>query len=330
MDPATHLKLTLESIADCIHMEETVILSIPIISQKPIFRHNRWIPDIDNIRKSTITPGKTASENRKWIVFVHTLAIVYNLLEEERYMTKRELYYTHVSLYGTQKCSDKAIQMVSNYLQTCRSQLNIFNAPKGFVAGPIHIDGDSYSGEPRSVPLNPSGMRNVINKAKAMIIIENQATFHALNKTRIKNDFLLVTACGYPDLSTRSFCCNLQRTLGIPAFGLMDCDPDGVQIFLSYKYNPSSRTYYHDYSIQTLKWLQLDTPATLNWRHFTERDIRLVDNLLAREDVCDCDEIQEVLYSMKQSQIKYELQAWISSEHESLDEIVYRALEEAQ
>lgn len=67
---------------------------------------------------------------------------------------------------------------------------------------------------------------------------------------------VLVTAKGYPDLTTRSFL-NLVSTRypQLPILGLFDFDPDGVKIMRCYRYGSDRLSHEADLGTETLQWL---------------------------------------------------------------------------
>ncbi|VDM35142.1 unnamed protein product [Hydatigera taeniaeformis] len=85
---------------------------------------------------------------------------------------------------------------------------------------------------------------DIICYAKFILIIEKDATFQTIMLSGFYADFqpcLLITSKGYPDLATRSFLCTLyQKHPNLPMFALVDADPHGFGIYLTYKYGSHS------------------------------------------------------------------------------------------
>lgn len=63
--------------------------------------------------------------------------------------------------------------------------------------------------------------------------MEKHATHVSLKSENfhIKFKCLIVTGRGYADFATRKFEKRVRSVLEIPAFGLVDCDPHGFNIF---------------------------------------------------------------------------------------------------
>ncbi|KAL5967863.1 Meiotic recombination protein SPO11, partial [Taenia solium] len=85
--------------------------------------------------------------------------------------------------------------------------------------------------------------------AKFIIVIEKDATFQTIMLSEFYAEFqpcFLITSKGYPDLATRSFLFKLhQKHPKLPMFALVDADPHGLGIYLTYKYgshNPALKS----------------------------------------------------------------------------------------
>lgn len=120
----------------------------------------------------------------------------------------------------------------------------------------------------------------------------------------LHNLTLLLQAKGYPDLSTRIFLSFLTfHSPHIPAYAIVDYDPDGLAILSTYKHG--SYALAHENSLTTsgsaegqslnlpqLRWIgvkshHLKTPVSTN-NGYAERDVRQTQGLmkLTRRDRC--------------------------------------------
>lgn len=59
----------------------------------------------------------------------------------------------------------------------------------------------------------------------------------------IKNRCIILSGKGYPDVATRSFLRLLKDKLGLPIFALMDGDPHGLDILLTYTFGSLTMAY---------------------------------------------------------------------------------------
>lgn len=92
-------------------------------------------------------------------------------------------------------------------------------------------------------------------------MIEKEATFRGLvasrfHRTATVGPGVLITAKGYPDLSTRQFLHNLHTAFPtVPVFGLVDFDPDGIKILLTYKNGSRSLQHEQHATLTRLSWI---------------------------------------------------------------------------
>ena len=76
-----------------------------------------------------------------------------------------------------------------------------------------------------------------VSGADLVLVVEKDAVFQRLLEERILSKFpglVMVTGKGVPDLATRQLVHLLSVTL--PVLIITDCDPYGLEIFLTYKY----------------------------------------------------------------------------------------------
>ncbi|KAI0883115.1 DNA topoisomerase IV, alpha subunit [Annulohypoxylon maeteangense] len=189
-------------------------------------------------------------------------------LISDRVITKRNIYYQDPDLFGSQQYVDNLVDDVAFTFRVGRDALNIVAAYKGLVAGNATIALKSNS------LLNCSSDNNGIliphvetirevdvGEIKWIMVIEKEATFRGLAASRYYRSSaagtgLLITGKGYPDLITRQFLRFLHSAYSrIPIYALVDFDPSGIDIMLTYKCG--SRSLSHEENITTpgLSWL---------------------------------------------------------------------------
>ena len=126
--------------------------------------------------------------------------------------------------------------------------------------------------------------------AKVVLVIEKESTFSKLLSLQSSNagyDFLdsyiLVTGKGYPDVSTRLLLKLLSHSLEI--FCLIDGDPHGFQIYLTYKYGSKSMAFSStSLAVPDIKFLGV---APSDW--FSKLEIQTRDLIsLSNHDVKKC------------------------------------------
>lgn len=73
--------------------------------------------------------------------------------------------------------------------------------------------------------------------AKCILVIEKEGVYTRLSEDRFYDKFpcILVTGKGYPDLATRALVYTLHTELGLPVYGLCDCNPYGIGVLQTYR-----------------------------------------------------------------------------------------------
>lgn len=71
---------------------------------------------------------------------------------------------------------------------------------------------------------------DISSKAKVILVIEKHTIFMKLAQQKFYEDIpsIMITGRGQPDITLRLFLQKLSYTLGLPVFGLMDCDYVGL------------------------------------------------------------------------------------------------------
>jgi meiotic recombination protein SPO11 len=160
-------------------------------------------------------------------------------------------------LFRKQSVVDQYVDDIACTFGVPRSLLNVTAAAKGLIAGNFVIhrkDGSHVRGlaehEGVLVPNLQEGDSLDFSSLHWVLIIEKEATFRSLISSTKWQDLgrhgLVLTAKGYPDLSSRKFLRHLSNTMpGIPTLALVDFDPDGIAIMSTYKYG-SHRMAHED------------------------------------------------------------------------------------
>ncbi|KAI1313238.1 Spo11/DNA topoisomerase VI subunit A [Xylaria venustula] len=181
----------------------------------------------------------------------------------------RAIYYQNPELFGSQQYVDKLVDDLAFTLESGRDALNIVATSKGLIAGAIsvtinngsilHCDPDDGHGV--LLP-DVQAISNVhIGSIKWLLVIEKEATFRGLaasgfHKTAIAGPGILITAKGYPDLSTRQFLHKLHASFPmLPMYGLVDFDPHGVKIIFTYKNGSRSLQHEENTTLNRLFWI---------------------------------------------------------------------------
>ncbi|KAF5286927.1 hypothetical protein FQR65_LT12386 [Abscondita terminalis] len=168
---------------------------------------------------------------------------------------------------------------------------------KGSVYGSLTVitsDGDSInccSKGGTTIPQNIIKITQVISKAYFIIVVEKDSVFKKLISEDVPNKFtrpfIIITGKGYPDINTRLFIRILRQHLKIPIFILVDADPSGIEIMLTYKYGSLACAHVnHHLAEPKIQWLGLIpseiTALGIKPEPFDNRDRRITLGLLKR------------------------------------------------
>lgn len=213
------------------------------------------------------------------------------------HLIKRDLYYKNPELYINQKKVDDAIENIACSFGVPRRCLNVIAGSKGLVFGQLllkmksgSIIDCSLTGDQGTLIPEGYDIESFQTSAKVVLVIEKEATFSKLLSHKTSNagyDFLdsciLVTGKGYPDVSTRLLLKLLSLKLSI--FCLIDGDPHGFQIYLTYKYGSKSMAFSSSsLAVPTIKFLGV---APSSW--FSKLKIKTKDLIqLSKYDAKKC------------------------------------------
>ncbi|KAI8982156.1 Spo11/DNA topoisomerase VI subunit A [Mycotypha africana] len=225
-----------------------------------------------SVQQTRILSLNCASSAKTLARYLSVLQMIYEAIAYKIMVTKRDMFYRDVSLFGTQSVVDIIVDDLSCHYNVPRSSLNVSAASKGLIFGPVMIklknnkvidcmggsasflpqtaidDTDGCSDEQGSLipPINQ--IVEVQCKAKCMIIVEKEATFRYLVSVgfcqSLPQSCVLVTGKGYPDLSTRQFVKYFSTHFSRkPILALMDNDPHGLDIYATYKWGARAMAF---------------------------------------------------------------------------------------
>ncbi|XP_025041558.1 meiotic recombination protein SPO11 isoform X3 [Pelodiscus sinensis] len=204
----------------------------------------------------------------KFALILKMLSVIYKMVQDNTYATKRDIYYSDTLLFGSQSVVDNIVNDISCMLKIPRRSLHILSTTKGCISGNLSYteeDGTKVNCTCNAtaviVPSNVQGIRNVITDAKFILIVEKDATFQRLLDDDFCNKLspcIMITGKGVPDLNTRLLVRKLWDTCHIPIFTLMDADPHGIEIMCIYKYGSVSMSFEaHHLTVPAIRWLGL-------------------------------------------------------------------------
>ncbi|KAI1360133.1 Spo11/DNA topoisomerase VI subunit A [Xylaria arbuscula] len=187
-----------------------------------------------------------------------------------RVITMRDIYYQNPELFESQQYVNGLVDDIAFTFELGRHALNIVAADKGLIAGAVTVNfhnGTALQCNPHhgQYVLIPADAHSVskfdLGPIKWLLVIEKEATFRGLAASRFHDSAvagpgILVTAKGYPDLSTRQFLHRLHTSCPpLAMYALVDFDPHGVRIMLTYKDGSRSLQHEQNATLDHLSWL---------------------------------------------------------------------------
>ncbi|CAG4968421.1 unnamed protein product [Colias eurytheme] len=283
------------------------------------------------IAKTTTIQYSRAEDKSRFNTIVFVLTRVHELITKNLTVTRRELYYQNVARFRNQGDLDIGVRDVCCLLECPPWDLGIVATAKGLIAGPLKIvnnDGsvtDCSTSGGTLVPQDIHNIKEFKTSAKYILVVEKDAVFQKLLDegalVRLR-PVIIITGKGYPDVCTRQLLCRLVSELKLKALALVDADPHGYEIFLTYKYGSLAQSHLSS-SLACPKLLLLGarhqdvmTLAPKASRLvLTALDKRKLVSLLARPylNTAMGSHIKQELKAMLDSGVKAEIEALASS-----------------
>ena len=280
----------------------------------------------ENASETTIKLNSNYSI-QKYAISLKILRIAYGLLQENVYSTKREIYYNDVPFFGSQTIVDHVVDDISCMFNLPRHALHILACSKGYVSGKLSFrehDGNliDCNGNPNGilVPSHIHGIYNICSDAKAILVVEKDATYQRLLDDDILeklHPIIMITGKGFPDLNTRLLVKRLWESLEVPILALVDTDPHGVEIMSVYRFGSMSQSYDTDnLAVPSMRWIGV-LPSDLEKLSInkeaqiplTGQDRKKISQLLERPYVKAHASIQQELLVLLNTGYKAEMQA---------------------
>ena len=97
-------------------------------------------------------------------------------------------------------------------------------------------DGGDGAESSTATTTSPPLFRIQTEAAQFILVVEKEGIYNRLSEDRFFDKYpcILVTGKGFPDFSTRALVQTLHHALQLPVYGLVDCNPFGVQILNTY------------------------------------------------------------------------------------------------
>ncbi len=204
--------------------------------QQMILQEKECILHFQTKQRNLVQPSCTKT-------FVQTIVLlnrIHELLIHNKHITQRDVYYWCIDYFSSQIECNQMIQDVTHLLCFPRECLHIFTASKGMICGSIEYQQQDARYNIVAISSLPNTTLICDQKytpAKYILLIEKDGIFQRLFEDRFHHliPSILITACGYPDYATRNLVHQLYKILQIPVVCLVDYNPHGMDILMTYK-----------------------------------------------------------------------------------------------
>lgn len=155
-----------------------------------IFTNERGIEMLDNVANHEVSLLNGRSL-KKHSIIMNCLSVCYTLLQNDKYATKRDIYYSNVNFFKSQNVVDEAISNISCMLCVPRYSLHVLSSSKGFIGGALSFkdsEGNTINcniGEGAQIPCHIDGLHDFKATAKYILIVEKEAIYKRLMEEKL-------------------------------------------------------------------------------------------------------------------------------------------------
>uniref|UniRef100_A0A0R3S535 DNA topoisomerase (ATP-hydrolyzing) n=1 Tax=Elaeophora elaphi TaxID=1147741 RepID=A0A0R3S535_9BILA len=289
-----------------------------VILSNPRFCFNSFVfgNAVDNKGyKMKLTP----KNSRIVAQMVRTVSMIHELRVLKIYKTKRDLFYERKSLFGVQRNLNNSINRVCYWLGMDPTPGYVRSSGHGLVIGQLKIYESTgiVDCSVKATLIDEFFGARLSTTAQCILVVEKDATFQRLigeGFLKLFPNVLLVTGKGYPDVATRMM---LKKLSNLPLFGLLDCDPHGIEIAMTYKYGTSSKKFgMENLKLPHFEWIGLSRHLlpkfvipTSQFLPLQKRELVKVEKLCQRTASLGDKALLDELIRMRQCGNKLELEA---------------------
>uniref|UniRef100_A0A915I1K1 Topoisomerase 6 subunit A/Spo11 TOPRIM domain-containing protein n=1 Tax=Romanomermis culicivorax TaxID=13658 RepID=A0A915I1K1_ROMCU len=192
---------------------------------------------------------------------------------------------------------------------------------------------------PTQVPPVVDDITEVVSNAKFILIVEKETIFQRLQDEEFCSQFypcMMITAKGYPDYATRQMLQLLLDSLQIPMYVLVDGDPYGIDIYLTYRFGSSNNDCdinVNNVNLNCIQWLGV-LPSEISRLNFPKDQYLALTDREKSKLRCMSDRASEFaderflvdqLQIMLELGLKVELEALCSLEASYLSQVYLRS-----
>ena len=260
---------------------------------------------LPELRCNKYTKTFTLMGSRSVTSILLVLSFCHSLLTDRRTTTTREVYYVFVTHFRNQRECDVAIWDAAALLGVSRIALGLTASPKGWYCGCLTITNatsdlktDAMSlTSAQGLPITKEWLEKqkfrLTSTAHCILVIEKEGIYHRLSEDRFFDRYpcILITGKGFPDLATRAMVHVLHNELGLPVYGICDCNPFGMGVLQTYEFGSTKLGLDGGdrYSVP-IKWLGLrpthveglksnDQLPPDTFQQLTEKDLKKLESM---------------------------------------------------
>uniref|UniRef100_A0AAF5PII0 DNA topoisomerase (ATP-hydrolyzing) n=1 Tax=Wuchereria bancrofti TaxID=6293 RepID=A0AAF5PII0_WUCBA len=265
---------------------------------------------------------KLTSKNSQLIAqMLRTISMIHQLRILKTRKTKRDLFYEQKNLFGEQRNLDSCINRICCWLGVDPTSGYLFqlSSGHGLVIGQLKICRSTGITDCslKATLIDDFSDANLFTTAQCILVVEKDATFQKLigeGFLKLFPNTLLVTGRGYPDIATRIL---LNKLSNLPLFGLLDCDPHGIEIAMTYKYGNCSKTFgVKNQTLSHFEWIGLSrcklpkfVISAVQFLPLQTSELVKVEKLCQRIAILGNTALLDELIRMRQCSNKLELEA---------------------
>ncbi|XP_011629999.1 meiotic recombination protein W68 [Pogonomyrmex barbatus] len=227
------------------------------------------IKSLKNSKKTKVNFAVKQSRD-KFVLMAVIMAEIHRLLLTNTSRTQRSFYYdlksekTTKYLVPRQININRTLNDIANLLECPPWNLRLLATAKGLVAGNMTITLIDNQIIDCSIPGGTQIPQSITNitfiraKAEFILVIEKDTIFQKLLEENCPSALkcILVTGKGYPDIATRLLVKMLSEKTDLPVYIIVDADPFGVDIMLTYRFGSSTlRRENKNLACPNARWL---------------------------------------------------------------------------
>ncbi|XP_051169558.1 meiotic recombination protein W68 [Leptopilina boulardi] len=204
---------------------------------------------------------------------------------------------------------NNAVENIRKLLNCNRWDLGFTATSKGLVAGDITLKFQDKSIVYKSsqgdlIPQEINELCSIETNAKYILVVEKDTVFQKLignrEKLLVRENCIMITGKGEPDIPTRILVNYLSEIENIPTFILVDNNPHGFEIMCTYRFGSKN---HKQWAAPSARWLGIHPiemkPLQIKTTTLKEIEKSKLNSLMIRNDIQLSKELKKQLKKMK-------------------------------